>query len=113
MKYMPDSKMIGAIGEKDAVFAFRAIGMRVIVAEESEKISRAVFNMVKDGISVIFITESAARKIPDVIRRYKGDAAVSLIPIPGSTGSDGYGMEQVHANVEKAIGTDILINSEQ
>ena len=37
----------------------------------------------------------------------------AVIPIPGSRGSNGLGMSRVRANVEKAIGADILFNNEK
>ena len=37
----------------------------------------------------------------------------AVIPIPGSQGSNGLGMRRVRANVEKAIGADILFNNEK
>ena len=49
----------------------------------------------------------------ETFERYKTDPSVILIPIPGSGGTDGLGMERVHANVEKAIGANILIDEEQ
>lgn len=113
MNCMPDKRnAIGAVGEKDVVYAFRVIGMEAREAETPDEIGKAVFKLVREGVRIILITESAARKIPDIIEKYKSDPEVALIPVPGSSGTDGYGMEQVHANVEKAIGTDILKNSE-
>ena len=111
---MPETNRstLGVVGEKDVVYAFRVIGLEARAAETPEEIGKAVFKLVRSGIRIILITESAARKVPDIIEKYKSDPEVALIPIPGSNGTDGYGMAQVHANVEKAIGTDILKNSE-
>jgi V/A-type H+/Na+-transporting ATPase subunit F len=110
---MPDKKtVIGAVGERDAVLAFRAVGMRVISAVTPEEVSSAVFRLASDGVPVIFITESAARRIPETLERYAGDPLVTIIPIPGTQGSDGYGMERVKANVIKAVGADLLLNKD-
>lgn len=104
---------IGVVGEREVVGAFRAIGMRVSPASEPEAIAQAVFRMASSGVPVIFITESAARKVPETLERYKSDPRVAIIPIPGSNGSDGFGMQRVTANVEKAIGANILFNNEE
>lgn len=101
---------MGVVGERDVVLAFEAMGMRVIPAETPQTVSAAVFKLAEDGIRVIFITERAARLAPETLERYKASAATVLIPIPGSQGTDGFGMERVRANVEKAIGADILFN---
>ena len=102
---MPDKQYgIGAVGEAEVIGAFRAIGMK--------SVAQAVHKLVAEGVRVIFITEAAARAGAETFERYKTDPEVTLIPIPGSGGSDGLGMERVHANVEKAIGADILLNEQ-
>ena len=49
---------------------------------------------------------------PDSLERYKTRSDVAIIPIPGSSGSMGYAMGRVKANVEKAIGADILFSNQ-
>ena len=100
--------VMGVVGERDVVLAFNAMGMKVIPAETPETIASAVFKLAEEGIPVIFITERAARLVPETLERYKASASTVLIPIPGSQGTDGFGMQRVKANVEKAIGADIL-----
>lgn len=102
--------LIGVIGESDAVKAFRTVGMQVLSAATKQEAERAVHQMVTGGITVIFITEDVAGTIPDTLARYDGSPEVTLIPIPGSRGSTGFGMKRVQANVEKAVGADILLN---
>lgn len=104
---------IGAVGERDAVIAFRAVGMRVIPAETASAVARAVHALVSENVPVIFITEHAAEIAPETFEKYQSDPTVSLIPIPGSSGTDGFGMRRVHQNVEKAIGANILLTDEQ
>lgn len=99
---------MGVVGERDVVLAFKAMGMKVVPAETPEAIQAAVFAMAQEGIPVIFITERAARLVPETLDRYKASAQPAIIPIPGSQGTDGFGMRRVKANVEKAIGADIL-----
>ncbi len=102
---------MGAVGERDAVLCFKALGMRVIPTETAEETTRALFNMTREGVRVIFITEHAARQAAEALQRYQNDPQVVIIPIPGSAGTDGYAMSHVKANVEKAIGADILFNN--
>lgn len=104
--------MMGVVGERDAVLAFQAMGMRVMPAETPEAIASAVFRLAGEGVPVIFMTERAARLSPETLERYKTSARPVLIPIPGSQGTDGFGMQRVRANVEKAIGADILFEKE-
>ncbi len=104
--------VMGVVGERDVVLAFKAMGMKVIPAETPETIQQAVFHLAEEGVPVIFMTERAARLAPETLERYKTSARPVLIPIPGSQGSDGFGMQRVKANVEKAIGADILFDKE-
>ncbi len=104
---------MGAVGERDAVLCFKAIGMQVIPTETAEETTRALFTLTRQGVRVIFITENAARAAAEAMERYQGDPQVAIIPIPGSTGAQGYAMSRVKANVEKAIGADILFGNNE
>ncbi len=110
---MAAKAMMGVVGERDAVLAFKAIGMRVIPTHTPEETTAALFKLVKEGVAVIFITESAARQAPEALERYKTSPETAIIPIPGSRGTDGFGMQRVKANVEKAIGADILFQNDR
>jgi V/A-type H+-transporting ATPase subunit F len=107
------SDVLGVVGERDVVRAFEAMGMRVIPAETKEAVSSAVFQLAEEGVPVIFITERAARLAPETMERYKNTAETSLIPIPGAQGTDGFGMRRVKANVEMAIGAELLFEKEE
>ena len=106
------SMKMGAVGERDAVLCFKAVGMQVIPTTNADETTKALFRLTKEGIRVIFITETAAQQASEAISRYKAQSDVAIIPIPGSQGSTGYGMARVKANVEKAIGADILFNNQ-
>lgn len=103
---------MGVVGERDVVLAFQAMGMKVVPAETPEAIASAVFQMAEEGIPVVFLTERAARLVPETLERYKTSSSTVLIPIPGSQGADGFGLQRVRDNVEKAIGADILFEKE-
>lgn len=109
---MADTSM-GAVGERDAVLGFKALGMQVIPTENADETARALFTLVKQGVRVIFITEHAAQSAAEALERYQGDPQVAIIPIPGSSGASGYAMSRVKANVEKAIGADILFSNNE
>ncbi|MHC1787017.1 MAG: V-type ATP synthase subunit F [Christensenellales bacterium] len=110
---MADKALLGAVGEKDAVLAFQAIGVRALPAATVQEVNAAIHLLARDGVRVIFITESAARLAPEMIARFAGNGQVSIIPVPGTGGTDGYGQQQVHLNVIKAIGSDILADNDR
>ena len=102
---------IAVLGDKDSILAFKAVGVEVFpVNEETE--ARETLKKLARKYSVIFVTEDIAIKINDVIERYKARPYPAVIPIPSSSGSNGYGMDSIHKNVEKAIGADILFGKE-
>lgn len=108
-----NTKKMGVIGERDAVLAFKALGMTVIPVTTPEETTAALHKLATAGIPVIFITESAARQVPESLEKYKTMPGTAVIPIPGSHGADGFGIGRVRQNVEKAIGADILFNNKK
>lgn len=109
---MPEKvRSIGVIGESDAVLAFRALGMRVISARTKQQAEAAVHTLVSANVPVIFVTEEIAGIIPEIMDHYMSDPSVTLLPLPGSRGSEGLGMQRVFQNVEKAVGANILLNN--
>ena len=104
---------MGAVGERDAVLCFKAIGMQVIPTVTAEETNRALFTLTRQGVRVIFITETVAKLAAEAMQRYQNDPQVAIIPIPGSAGVQGYAMSRVKANVEKAIGADILFSNNE
>ncbi len=107
---MADKRMMrmGAVGEEDAILAFKAVGAVAIPATTADEVASALHRLSRDGIPLIFITEAAARMAPEAVARYEQTIETAVIPIPGIRGSDGYGAQRVRDNVIKAIGADIL-----
>ena len=93
---------MGVVGERDAVLAFKALGMRVIAVSTPEETTKALHRLYSEGIPVIFLTETCAQQVPETLERYKTDPKCA-----------GFGLSRVKANVEKAIGADILFNNEK
>jgi len=109
---MANERLMGAVGERDVVLAFGAIGMQTVFASTKDEVSAAVYTLVQKGIPVIFITEHAAELAPETMEKYRSSGETVLVPIPGSRGTNGYGMKRVTSNIEKAVGADILFGRE-
>lgn len=110
---MAEMKKMGVVGERDAVLAFKAVGMRVIDVSTAEETTAALDKLACEGVPVIFITETMAELVPEALQKYKTMPGTAVIPIPGSQGVNGFGLGRVKANVEKAIGADILFNNKK
>lgn len=113
MKAMYKGARIGAVGETDAILAFKAVGAVTVSAYDEQAVSEALYSLYQDGVPVIFLTESAAQMAREAVSRYDSDPAVSIILIPGIEGSQGYGLEKMRENVIKAIGSDLFINNDR
>ena len=102
---------IAVIGDKDIILAFKAIGMDVHCANNADEVEELVKKLAKD-CAIIYITEDLAIQANHFLEKYKSRTYPAIIPIPSSNGSNGYGMQSIKNDVERAIGADILFNKE-
>jgi V/A-type H+-transporting ATPase subunit F len=103
---------IAVIGDKDSILGFKAIGLSVYPVNEPEQAVGVIHRLVKESYSVIFITEQIAERVSETLERYKTSPFPAIIPIPNNAGTTGFGLRGVRANVEKAIGADILFGGD-
>jgi len=101
-------RKIAVIGDPSSVMIFKAIGLDVFYEEQQAQIERRIHSLADQGYAAIYITEKAVALAKDVIEVYKTATFPAIIPIPSSTGVLGIGMKNLKANVEKAVGADIL-----
>ncbi|MGI6109399.1 MAG: V-type ATP synthase subunit F [Eubacteriaceae bacterium] len=105
---MSNKNKLSVVGERDSVMIFKALGFITVYAQTAEEVEKAVKDLAREETPVIYITESAAEKIPETIAHFKSEPYPAIIPIPDKTGSKGLGMKGINANVEKAVGTNIF-----
>ena len=99
---------IAAMGDKDSVLGFKALGLEVCPVESPEAGREALHRMAKENYAIIYMTEQLAAQLPQEIARYKDALTPAIILIPGKEGSLGIGMANVKTAVERAVGADIL-----
>ena len=102
---------IAVIGDKDLILAFKAIGMEVFCSNNAEETTNIIKRLAKD-YAVIFITEDLAMQVDELLTKYKTRTYPAIIPLPSSNGTNGYGMQGIKKDVERAVGADILFNKE-
>ncbi|MCH5164619.1 MAG: V-type ATP synthase subunit F [Clostridiales bacterium] len=103
---------IAVIGEKQIVTAFKAIGFDTFFADNALVTTDILRNLVKENTyAVIFITEDVASQMSDTLEILKSRSYPIVVPLPTLT-PNGYGMECIKKDVEKAIGVDILFNKD-
>ncbi len=104
---------IAIIGDRDSVLLAKAVGLRVFAETDPEKACHRIYTLAKEGCKVIFLTEPLYVKCGEAIERFKSETFPAIIPVPDSHGSTGVAMAQIRANVEKAIGADILFSEDK
>lgn len=102
------SDKMAVVGDKDSVFAFKAVGVEVFPAETEEEAKERVRTLARENYKVIFITEDLAEKIEEFLNRYRTKAYPVVLPIPKGGQSTGYAVNSLKRDMDKAIGADIL-----
>lgn len=103
---------IAVVGDKDAVAGFAAVGVEVFDATDAEQAKKILGNLCKQNYAVVFVAENLAEQIPEVLAKIKVRPFPAVVPVPTGGKSSGFGMAGIKADVEKAIGVDILFNKE-
>ena len=103
---------IAMIGERDSVLLARAGGMYAYAADDPQTAGKLIVKLANEGVRVIFMTEQLYEDCEAVVSKYRTQAFPAIIPIPSSHGSKGVGRKSLHANVERAIGVDILFSED-
>ncbi len=99
---------IGVVGDKDSILPFKVIGIDVFIVSNGNEGRYAVDKLANENYAVIFITEQIASLISETIERYSQSILPAIILIPNNQGSLNIGLSNIRANVEKAVGVNIL-----
>lgn len=99
---------IAALGDRDSVLGFRALGLDVFPAETVEQAKVLLHRLARENYAIIYLTEGFAKSMGPEIDRYKDAVTPAVILIPGREGALGIGMSAVKTAVERAVGADIL-----
>ncbi|MDY0064133.1 MAG: V-type ATP synthase subunit F [Bacilli bacterium] len=105
---MTDKRSMAAIGDRDTILLFNAIGIETHISQDVEQVDQLVFSLANKKCKIIFISEDLYQKIPQTIEKYKSNPFPILIPIPITKKSKQIGKQKIRENVEKAIGFDIF-----
>ena len=99
---------IGVVGDKDSILAFKALGVDVYPVLDKDEARKAVDTLAARKYGIIFITEQMAELIQETVERYNKEIVPAVILIPSNQGSLSIGLRRINANVEKAVGSNIL-----
>jgi len=107
---MKDYK-IAAIGEADSIIGFLALGVEIYPVTSAEEAATAL-ERIKHDYGIIFITETVAQEITEMIHTVSQGALPAVVLIPSNQGSRGYALGRIRKIVERAVGADILMGKE-
>ncbi len=105
------STNIAAIGERDLILPFKAIGVQVFPVEEIEEARDVMGRLIKEGYGLILITEGLASRLEDLLKEVSTEPTPSIVPIPSSGGSTGFALGRLRETIKKAVGADIMAGS--
>jgi V/A-type H+-transporting ATPase subunit F len=103
---------IAVIGDEDSILGFRALGVSVFPVRNGKEAEEALRRAARRDYAVIYITETYASEIIDVITEYSQEPLPVVLTIPDNRGGQGAAMEKIRRTVEKALGADILFGRE-
>ncbi|MDR1650353.1 MAG: V-type ATP synthase subunit F [Synergistaceae bacterium] len=101
---------MAAMGDYDSVLPFRAIGMETVVisAENRDSVPRMISRLAREGYAILFLEESLFESFASDAEGVNETERLSVIPIPGQSGSLGVGAASIRRSAERAVGMDIF-----
>jgi V/A-type H+-transporting ATPase subunit F len=103
---------VAAFGEKDIITIFKSAGVDIFpIKGGKDNISEAedrLRQLVSEGYGIIFMTETIASKLDNLVREYANDAVPSIVVIPGLGERNEYAVNNLRRAIIKAVGADIM-----
>ena len=75
---------IAVVGDWDSVMGFRALGLETHPVRTPDQAREEIKRLAKTDCAVIYLTETLAKALPDVLDRYKDELRPAIILIPGA-----------------------------
>lgn len=99
---------IAFIGDRDSVWGFAAFGISVRAVSGEDEARAAFDEVVRDGFSVVFVTEDVYEACAEQIARHRDQALPTVTILPSVKGSRGLAAAEIHEAVSAAVGADIF-----
>jgi vacuolar-type H+-ATPase subunit F/Vma7 len=96
---------VAVVGERQAIAGFRAAGLDVFAAGETDA-EELVRGLIDRGYQVVFYTGELARPLSPLAERYRRDALPSIVGLPWGAG--GPGIDRLRGIVKRAVGADVF-----
>lgn len=99
---------IAIVGNRDAILPFMMIGFQTFSVTSPQEAVNQLRDLARKDFGIIYLTEDIAAQIPETIAYYDSQLTPAVILLPTHKGSLGLGLKRIEANVEKAVGQNIL-----
>ncbi len=100
---------IAVIGDGQSVAGFLAAGLDTFPCDDPAQARTTLSKLVKSGdYAIIYVTENLCGDMAAEFEKYKDRTLPAIIPIPGISGSSGFGTAKAKMAVERAVGVDVI-----
>lgn len=99
---------IGAIGEKDVMLIFSAVGADIFPVMNPEEARDTLKRIAAENYGIIFITDNIAQQIDETIMEYSDKMLPSIMIVPGLGEHSDYAISRLRNAIIKAVGADII-----
>ncbi|MCL2846588.1 MAG: V-type ATP synthase subunit F [Firmicutes bacterium] len=106
---IPTEMRFAAVGDKDSVLAFRALGIDVFNATDAEEIKKTITKLDRAGYGMIFVTEKEAMLVTEFLAQFDSRPYPIVLSIPDGQGEGGYSIQKIIKNMERAIGSSAAL----
>ena len=98
---------IAAIGDKDIITVFKALGMAVHYATQADEIKKTIKQLEEQNYSMIFITETEAIKVEEFLGSLNTRVypIIFIVPDGRSQENESFSIDKIRKNMERAIGS--------
>ena len=102
------SKLI-AIGPKDVISCFAAIGAELRVAGDAQELSASLAKAAREAdVALVLLPESHALGCRNAIKAFRAESHAVLLLLPCSTEGPDMALEEIGKDIEKAVGMNLL-----
>ncbi|MEO0138131.1 MAG: V-type ATP synthase subunit F [candidate division WOR-3 bacterium] len=102
------SGSLAILGRRQEVLPFLATGAIVCIVEKGEA-EKKIYELVNQGVRVIFFAEDFTEELKDVLRQYQTQAFPCLIPFATGAAKKRIAIERLRGIIKKAVGADIFL----
>ena len=97
------------VGDRVSTLAFRPLGVRVLEAEDAESTRTQVERALKENCTVLLVTEECAHWAEGSLEPLRRRPLPAVAVLPSISSSGGVGEKRLKRNVEKALGSSMIL----